>query len=43
MTQLTATITLLAILAGVVKMVWDVQTVKLPRFIEDLKNRFDEN
>lgn len=43
MTQLTATITLLVILAGVAKMIFDVQMVKLERFIEDLENRFNKN
>ena len=43
MTQLTATITLLVVIAGVAKMIFDVQTVKLERFIEDLENCSDKN
>lgn len=43
MAQLGATIFLLVILAGVAKMVFDVQVKKLKRAIENLEKYFDAN
>jgi hypothetical protein len=43
MAQATATIFLMLIIAGVVKMVIDVQIAKLERTIEDFKKHFNEN
>ena len=43
MAQATATIFLILIIAGVVKMVFDVQIAKLERTIEDLKKHFNEH
>ena len=43
MGQVIATIFLIVIAAGVLKMVADVQIAKLERTIDDLKKHFDEN
>jgi hypothetical protein len=43
MAQTLATIFLMLIIAGVFKMVIDVQIAKLERTIDDLKKHFDEN
>jgi hypothetical protein len=43
MAQIIATVFLVIITLGVVKMVFDVQMSKLKRNIEDLKKHFDEN
>ena len=43
MAQATATIFLMLIIAGVVKMVIDVQIAKLERTIEDFKKYFNEH
>jgi ribosomal protein S15P/S13E len=43
MGQVVATVFLMLIIAGVTKMVIDVQIAKLERTIEDLKKHFDEN
>lgn len=43
MAQVLATIFLMLIIAGVTKMVIDVQIAKLERTIDDLKKHFDEN
>jgi hypothetical protein len=43
MAQIIATVFLIAIAVGVLKMVADVQIAKLKRTIDDLKKHFDEN
>ena len=43
MVQVLATAFLIVIIAGVAKMIFDVQIAKLERTIEDLKKHFDEN
>ena len=43
MAQALATVFLVAIVIGVVKMVFDVQVAKLKRMFNELKEHFDEN